>query len=121
MKSLEMEKYAENACILFAKGYLDADLGALIVSRVQEAISLHVDIIVLSLAESPLINSLGMTRLIEAIELTQEADSELWFADLSPLHQKTLAASGVLQIVARTTTVAEAKKEFDSTWQKTST
>ena len=112
LKTVRVETCAGKCCFIFPVGYLDAELGGAILSHIQDGIANKIPIIVLSLAESPLINSLGMARLIEGLEITGDSHSELWFADLTPLHEKTLAAAGVLPIIPRVTTVSAVRQEI---------
>ncbi|NLI75892.1 MAG: hypothetical protein GX442_05545 [Candidatus Riflebacteria bacterium] len=110
MADVRIEEFPQVAAILHPAGYLAADLGARLVGETKRLLAEGCPLVILSLEECPLINSLGMARLIEILEVAAEAGRMVWFADLSKLHQQTLAGAGVLPIIPKVTTVAEAKR-----------
>ncbi|MBI3038498.1 STAS domain-containing protein, partial [bacterium] len=96
------------------KGYLN-DLGAEQVDTVcSEFLAKGVKRIVIDLAQSPLINSIGISILIGIIESIEEASGVLAFSSLTPTNLKTFEMMGLLQFAKAFDNEQEAVSNFKS-------
>ncbi|NLI79516.1 MAG: STAS domain-containing protein [Candidatus Riflebacteria bacterium] len=108
MSEIRLEILAKGV-LLVPKGYIDKAYGEAIKRKVEEQASLGRGTLVLSFVDCPIVNSTGLARLIETIELAAEKGTDLWFADLSVLQRRTFEAAGLLALVPRIVTSSEAR------------
>jgi len=108
MGEMNVENLAKGV-ILYPKGYLDKIFGEEILGKAGQLAKEGCKTIVLSFRDCPIVNSTGMAKLIELIELAGDREIELWFADLSNLHHQTFEAAGMLGLIQKTTTAGDAK------------
>ena len=64
--------------------------------------------VVINLGQSKVVNSVGMSFLIEIIERLQEAEGKLVFTDLDPAVEKMLSIMGLFQYAGKEKTVERA-------------
>ena len=64
--------------------------------------------VVINLGQSKVVNSVGMSFLIEIIERLQEAEGKLVFTDLDPAVEKMLSIMGLFQYAGKEKTVEQA-------------
>ena len=67
---------------------------------------------VLNLAQSKVVNSIGMSFLLEIIEKLQEVDGKLVFTNLDPAVDKMLTIMGLFTFAGKAPDVEEALKLF---------
>ncbi len=66
--------------------------------------------VVINLGGSKVVNSVGMSFLIEIIEQLEEADGKLVFTNLDPAVEKMLSIMGLFQYAGKERTVEDALK-----------
>ncbi|HXX64881.1 MAG TPA: STAS domain-containing protein [Bacteroidota bacterium] len=64
--------------------------------------------VIINLAQSKVVNSVGMSFLIEIIERLQEVDGKLVFTNLDPAVEKMLSIMGLFQFAGKEKTVEDA-------------
>lgn len=116
MEDLSLKKYSEKALFILPEGYLNKELGEKILSTVKKIAVSPPNagfVIIISMKNCSLINSLGLGKLIETIEIADESGVKLWFSDLAEIHNQTLEASGVINIIAKITTTEQSLSELE--------
>ncbi|HVR43846.1 MAG TPA: STAS domain-containing protein [Thermoanaerobaculia bacterium] len=86
-----------NGAILFTRGYINNVGGEEIASQAYELIDAGVDTLLLNLRETKIVNSIGISILIEIIEKMLEKGGRLGFCCLTPVIQKTFQIMGLAQ------------------------
>jgi anti-anti-sigma regulatory factor len=110
MADIRTEDVSPTAIILLPQGYLDRPLGQSIKTKVQEALAAGKKRIAISFGQISMINSLGMSELIECFEIAEEG--EIWFADVSGMVHPILEAAGVLDLSLGSVTLDEARAQL---------
>jgi len=105
--------YTADCLILSTAGYINSDGGDQILAKIQEALSRDVNRVVLNLLDSKVINSIGISFLIEAIELLMNAGGKMVFANLDPAVEKALQIMGLFHFAGRAPSVTDAQKELN--------
>ncbi|MBX7223578.1 MAG: STAS domain-containing protein [Blastocatellia bacterium] len=86
-------KYA----ILYTEGYINNLAGDKIVEEFNQLVAKDVKHYVLNLQKTQLVNSIGISILIEVIEKVQEIGGTLAFCHLTPIIAKTFKIMGLTQ------------------------
>jgi anti-anti-sigma factor len=68
--------------------------------------------VILNFAQSKVVNSIGMSFLIEIIEQLQEVDGKLVFTNLDPAVEKMLSIMGLFKFAGKEATVEDALNWF---------
>ena len=69
--------------------------------------------VILNLSQSKVVNSIGMSFLIEIIEQLQEVEGRLVFTNLDPAVEKMLTIMGLFKFAGKEPTVEEALKSLE--------
>ncbi|MGA7615566.1 MAG: STAS domain-containing protein [Thermoanaerobaculia bacterium] len=85
------------SAILYTKGYINNVGGEEIANRAYELMDSGVNTLLLNLRETKIVNSIGISILIEIIEKMMEKDGHLAFCCLTPVIQKTFQIMGLAQ------------------------
>lgn len=112
MAEIRLEELSPSAVILHLNGYLDRPLGESLKSRVQELAQSGKKDLVISFAEVQMINSLGMSGLIESFDIADETQTEIWFVEINATLTPILEAAGVLNLVIEPMSLAEARERL---------
>lgn len=83
--------------ILRTEGYLNNIGGERIVKTVSEHISTEINKVVIDLNKTRVVNSIGISYLIEVIERISHVNGKLVFANLDPTIEKTFKIMGLFQ------------------------
>ena len=83
--------------VLYTKGYINNLGGEEIANRAYELMDEGVRILLLNLRETKIVNSIGISILIEIIEKMLEIDGKLGFCCLTPTIEKTFHIMGLAQ------------------------
>ncbi len=94
--------------IISTSGYINKEAGEKISEVCQKHIDRGTKKVVLDLKESKVINSIGISILIEIIEKLQQTDGKMIFANLNPAVDKTLTIMGLFQLTEKASDVNEA-------------
>jgi len=89
-----------NGAILYTKGYINNVGGEEIANRAYELLDAGVTTMLLNLRETKIVNSIGISILIEIIEKMMEKGGKLGFCCLTPVIQKTFQIMGLAQYAA---------------------
>lgn len=87
----------EGGAILYTRGYINNVGGEEIASRAYELMDDGVNVLLLNLRETKIVNSIGISILIEIIEKMMERGGKLAFCCLTPVIQKTFQIMGLAQ------------------------
>jgi anti-anti-sigma factor len=81
--------------ILFTKGYINNIGGEEIANRAYELMDDGVKTLLLNLRETKIVNSIGISILIEIIEKMMEKGGRIGFCSLTPVIHKTFQIMGL--------------------------
>lgn len=108
MYSLKTE-IQNDIVIVYSNGYLDDINSAVLADEINKYLAQGTLKFVISLKESPVINSQGIARMIELAEVViDERSGELVFAELSELSSGVFKMVGLLEMTDAFSTVKEA-------------
>jgi anti-anti-sigma factor len=91
----------ENTLILKTEGYLNNIGGERIVQEVSGHLGKNISRVVLDLEKSKVVNSIGISYLIDVIETLNEMNGKLLFANLDPTIEKTFKIMGLFQFAEK--------------------
>ena len=98
----------DNCLIITTSGYVNNVGGEAIASEFDRHFEQGTKRVVINLGQSKVVNSVGMSFLIEIIEKLQEAEGKLVFTDLDPAVEKMLSIMGLFQYAGKEKSVADA-------------
>ena len=87
----------DNGAVLYTKGYINNVGGEEIAVRAYELMDADVRTLLLNLRDTKIVNSIGISILIEIIEKMIELDGRLGFCCLTPTIEKTFQIMGLAQ------------------------
>jgi anti-anti-sigma factor len=102
----------DNRLIIATSGYVNNVGGEAIAQEFSRHFANGIKEIVINLAGSKVVNSIGMSFLIEIIEQLQEAGGKMVFTNLDPAVEKMLAIMGLFKFAGKEATVEDALKSF---------
>ncbi len=108
----------DNCLIITTSGYVNNVGGEAIAAEFARHFDQGTRHVVINLAQSRVVNSVGMSFLIEIIEHLQEADGKLVFSNLDPAVEKMLSIMGLFQYAGKEKTVEDALLSFHDTGKK---
>ena|SRR6185436_3990155 len=86
-----------NGAILYTKGYINNVGGEEIANRAYELMESDVKTLLLNLRETKIVNSIGISILIEIIEKMMDKGGQIAFCCLTPVINKTFQIMGLAQ------------------------
>lgn len=98
----------DNCLIITTSGYVNNVGGEAIAAEFDRHFEQGTKRVVINLGQSKVVNSVGMSFLIEIIEKLQEAEGKLVFTDLDPAVEKMLSIMGLFQYAGKEKSVADA-------------
>ena len=101
-----------NRLVIATSGYVNNVGGEAIAAEFDRHFAKGVRQIVINLAGSRVVNSIGMSFLLEILEKLQEADGKLVFSNLDPAVDKMLTIMGIFNMAGKAADVDEALKSF---------
>jgi len=102
----------DNCLVITTSGYVNNVGGEAIAAEFGRHFEGGTKHVVVNLAQSKVVNSIGMSFLIEIIEQLQEVDGRLVFTNLDPAVEKMLAIMGLFKFAGKESTVEDAVKSF---------
>ena len=100
-------------CLVIAtSGYVNNVGGEAIAKECAQHFEQDIKQVVLNLAQSKVVNSIGMSFLLEIIEKLQEVDGKLVFTNLDPAVDKMLTIMGLFTFAGKAPDVEEALTLF---------
>ena len=88
----------DGTAVLSTKGYINNVLAESVAEESERVAADGIDHIVLNMAESRMVNSVGIAIILEAIEKTLDRNGSFSFCGLSPTVAKTFQIMGLLQL-----------------------
>ena len=98
--------------IIVTSGYVNNVGGEAIAKEFTTHFQQKIKKIVVNLAQSKVVNSIGMSFLLEIIETLQEVDGKLIFSNLDPAVEKMLTIMGLFEFAGKAANVDDAVKMF---------
>jgi anti-anti-sigma factor len=89
-----------NGAVLYTKGYINNVGGEEIASRAYELMDDGVRTLLLNLRDTKIVNSIGISILIEIIEKMIDKDGKIAFCCLTPVIHKTFQIMGLANYAA---------------------
>jgi len=89
-----------NGAILYTKGYINNVGGEEIANRAYELMDQDVRTILLNLRDTKIVNSIGISILIEIIEKMMDKGGKIAFCCLTPVIHKTFQIMGLANYAA---------------------
>ncbi len=105
----KLESIVRKDCLVIRTfGYVNNVGGEAIVEKFNEAFQNGTKKIVINLAESKVVNSIGISYLLEIIEKLMDKDGKLIFCHLEPAIEKTFSIMGLFHFAEQAATEDEA-------------
>ncbi len=99
-----------NCLVITTSGYVNNVGGEAIAKEFGRCFEKGTKQVVINLGQSKVVNSIGMSFLIEIIEQLEDAGGKLVFTDLDPAVEKMLAIMGLFKFAGKELTVDDALK-----------
>ena len=103
----------DNCLVLTTSGYINNVGGEAIAAEFQKHFDQGTKFVAVNLAGSRVVNSIGMSFLIEILEQLQEAGGKLFFTNLDPAVDKMLNIMGLFSLAGKAADVDEALKALN--------
>jgi anti-anti-sigma factor len=107
-----VERIGNDGAVLFTKGYINNVGGEEIANRAYELMDSGVTKLLLNLRETKIVNSIGISILIEIIEKMMDKGGKIGFCCLTPVIHKTFAIMGLAQYAKIYTDEDEARRDL---------
>lgn len=112
-QSFSLTSELRNNCLVISTvGYVNNVGGEGIAKEFNRHFETGTKHVIINLAQSKVVNSIGMSFLIEIIEQLSEVDGKLIFTNLDPAVDKMLAIMGLFKFAGKEPTVESALKHF---------
>ena len=98
----------DNCLVVTTSGYVNNVGGEAIAAEFNRHFEKGIKHVVINLGQSRVVNSVGMSFLIEIIEHLEEAGGKLVFSDLDPAVEKMLSIMGLFQYAGKEKNVDDA-------------
>jgi anti-anti-sigma factor len=91
----------DKTLILRTEGYLNNVGGEQIVHKVSEHLNKNINKVIIDLEKSKVVNSIGISYLIDVIEQLNQNNCKLIFTNLDPTIEKTFKIMGLFQFAEK--------------------
>lgn len=98
----------DNCLILSTSGYVNNVGGEAIAKEFSDHFEKGTKYVVINLEQSKVVNSIGMSFLIDIVDQLNDADGKLVFTNLDPAVDKMLSIMGLFQFAGKEKTVDDA-------------
>lgn len=103
----------KNECLVIRTyGYVNNEGGERIAEEFNRYLEKGIKRVIINLEKSKVVNSIGISFLIEIIEKLNEVEGKLVFTNLDAAIEKTLTIMGLFNFAGKEATVADALKSF---------
>ena len=99
-----------NALVIRTDGYINNVAGEKIVEEFSNNFSGGMNKVVIDLGKSKVVNSIGISYLIDIIEKINDSNGKLVFTNLDPTVEKTFNIMGIFQFAQKADSVEAALK-----------
>lgn len=98
----------DKALVLQTEGYINNDGGEIILQEFSKHKDGGIDRVILDLEKSNVVNSIGISYLIDMVEQLSENNGKLFFTNLDPSIEKTFKIMGLFQFAEKADSVEDA-------------
>ncbi|MBE0571101.1 MAG: STAS domain-containing protein [Ignavibacteriaceae bacterium] len=98
----------DKTLIIKTEGYINNTGGEKIVQELEK--HANINKLVLNLEKSKVVNSIGISHLIEVIEKLSQTNGKLVFTNLDPTIEKTFSIMGLFQFAEKADSIESALK-----------
>ena len=98
----------DKTLVLKTEGYINSTAGEQIVDEFSKHLSGGINKLIMDLEKSNVVNSIGISCLIEIVEKLIQVDGKLIFTNLDPSIEKTFTLMGLFQFAEKADTVDSA-------------
>ena len=98
--------------VMYTSGYINNEGGEKIAGEFSKHYENGINKVVINLEKSKVVNSIGISFLIEVIEKLNEKKGKLIFTNLESAIEKTLTIMGLFNFAGKETTVESALTKF---------
>ena len=102
----------DNRLIIVTSGYVNNVGGEAIAKEFDKHFGNNITKVVINLGQSKVVNSIGMSFLLEIIEKLQDVQGKLVFTNLDPAVDKMLTIMGLFEFAGKASNVDEALKNL---------
>ena len=102
----------DDVLIIHTSGYVNNEGGEKIAQEFSQHFEKGVEKVIIDLEKSKVVNSIGISFLIEVIEKLNEKDGKLIFTNLESAIEKTLTIMGLFNYAGKEATIDSALKSF---------
>jgi len=101
-------EFKNNSLIMKTSGYINNIAGEKISHEFSKHKDDQVQKVIMDLQESKVVNSIGISYLIEIIEKLNDSNGKLYFTNLDPTIEKTFNIMGLFQFAEKAVSVEDA-------------
>ena len=101
-------EFKDNSLIMKTSGYLNNVAGEQISQEFSKHKENGISKVIMDLQDSKVVNSIGISYLIEIIEKLNESKGKLYFTNLDPTIEKTFNIMGLFQFAEKVDSIDEA-------------
>ncbi|MCP5062736.1 MAG: STAS domain-containing protein [Ignavibacteriae bacterium] len=87
----------DDKLIITTEGYINNSAGELLLNEMEKHSDKNLKKVLVDLAKTKVVNSIGISFLIEMIEKLNDTDGKLYFTNLDPAIDKTFNIMGLFQ------------------------
>lgn len=102
----------DNRLVIVTSGYVNNVGGEAIANEFNRHFENNVKQIVINLEQSKVVNSIGMSFLLEIIEKLQDVQGKMIFTNMDPAVEKMLTIMGLFEFAGKAANVDEALRSF---------
>jgi anti-anti-sigma factor len=114
-QSFSLTAEVRNSCLVITTvGYVNNVGGEAIAKEFNRHFETGIKQVIVNLAQSKVVNSIGMSFLIEIIEQLSDVDGKLIFTNLDPAVEKMLAIMGLFKFAGKEQSVESALKNLSN-------
>lgn len=106
---------SDNCLIIRTSGYVNSAGGESIAREFERHLGQGITRLIINLSQSKVVNSVGMSFLIEIIEKLQEVDGKLVFTNMDPAVEKMLNIMGLFGFAGKERSDEEALQNLSQT------
>lgn len=105
-------EFKNDCLILQPNGYLNNSGGEKIFKEFSKHSTKGINKVIIDLSKSNVINSIGISFLIEIIDKLNDVDGKLFFTNTDPAIEKTFSIMGIYQFAQKAATVEDALEKM---------
>jgi len=112
-ESVPNSQLVDDCLIIRTPEYVNKESGENIVEEFNKHFDQGIKRLVIDMVDSSVVNSIGISFLIEILEKLNDVDGKMVFCNLDPSIEKTLKIMGLFNFAATAETVETAVKVFE--------